>query len=67
MNMNRQIIQIAVAGTIENSMTQAEALIVALCNDGTVWSTTNRNSDWMKFPSIPQDHDINEIGCDQDS
>jgi hypothetical protein len=48
-----KIIQITIAGTVENRSTQCEAIILALCEDGTLWETTNRErgSKWYQWPT----------------
>ena len=59
--MTRKIIQIAACGVEENYTTQGEALIFALCDDGTLWRTDNRCIDerdcWTAVPEIPQSED----------
>lgn len=56
---NRKIVQIAACAVAENHMTQCEAYVHALCDDGTVWRLSNRDIDvdgfWAKVPAIPQD------------
>lgn len=57
----RKVIQIASAGTVENGQTQSECALIALCDDGTLWTTDNRRwADapgglWTRILSIPQD------------
>lgn len=53
--MNRKIIQIQSTGVVENSQTQCEMIVIALCDDGTLWKTTNRNmEDWVQLWNVPQ-------------
>lgn len=68
--MSRKIIQIAVAGTVENSATQSELSIFALADDGTLWHTDNREISkasvwqsgvWRQLPCLP-DCDAQEEG-----
>ncbi len=60
--MKRRIIQIAVAGIIENAQTQSEAIILALCDDGTLWATTNRGHGWQQWD---QPKDGEELGQEE--
>ena len=51
----RRIVQVAIAGVTENAATQCEALIVARCDDGTVWLRGNRGTTrWEQIPDVPQ-------------
>ena len=45
-----KIKQIAIAGVAETNSTQCEAMILALCEDGSLWITTNRNHPWERWP-----------------
>lgn len=47
--MNRKIIQIS------SGLTLHESVIVALCNDGTLWNISSNNPMWLQLPRIPQD------------
>lgn len=42
-----KIIQIAVAGVNNNSQTQCNAYIYALCEDGSLWGVRDTESDWF--------------------
>jgi hypothetical protein len=46
----RRIVQISAARDSNYHCTHT----VALCDDGTVWSITDDNNVWIKFPDIPQ-------------
>ena len=49
----RRIVQVAIAGVAETWMTQCEAIVLALADDGSLWSTTNRDVPWSAFPPLP--------------
>lgn len=53
----RKIIQISCSGVDNVSSTQCSFIIIALCNDGTVWQRDNNTDDphWCKLEDIPQD------------
>lgn len=42
--MTRKVIQIALAGHENTSSTQCNLTLVALCDDGTIWSTAHSNT-----------------------
>ena len=55
-NDERKVIQIAVANTQVN-----DEVIIALCNDGTIWrkkiisiGNLSKQSDWIRLQNIPQ-------------
>lgn len=50
----RKIVQIVACGIQENASTQCEMILHALCDDGTVWRTDNRNNEWWTVAPIPQ-------------
>lgn len=58
----RKIIQITASNamTCEDGYTEYEAMLFALCDDGTVWrlvednQSSMMNSQWRKLPNIPQ-------------
>lgn len=53
--MKRKIIQISSCRTENTYHTQAEFMVFALCNDGSVWEITNSTSaEWSRLPQIPQ-------------
>ena len=45
--MSRKVIQ------IDTALTDKLVLVVALCDDGTMWSRDNR-TDWKQLPPVPQ-------------
>ncbi len=49
----RKVVSVAVAGVEQNVFTQCEVLIVALCDDGTLWCADNRGWKWEQMPVIP--------------
>lgn len=52
----RRIVQISGVGVDNNSVTQCNAYLFALCNDGSVWRTnTSFYGEWLAMPPIPQD------------
>lgn len=53
--MTRKIIQISTSGVNNTQQTQADFILTALCNDGTVWNKFGHQSNWMKIEDIPQD------------
>lgn len=54
--MSRAIIQISVTDVRNVISTQCNVMVVALCDDGTVWDiqADSRHPIWRPFPSIPQ-------------
>jgi hypothetical protein len=53
----RKIVQITATG-VENTMgTQCDFMLVALCDDGTVWIKRGWSGDeiWYREPDIPQE------------
>ena len=50
----RKIIQIAVSGVENTASTQCNYIVVALCDDGTVWETS-ASFPWQQYQPIPQD------------
>ena len=55
--MKRQIIQVSIAHAI--SPDYDRTIVVALCNDGTVWEgeRADRQPYWVKAPPIPPSED----------
>ena len=55
--MERKIIQICCSGVENTSSTQCSFIVVALCDDGTVWQNEDNTADrhWCKLEDIPQD------------
>ena len=54
--MKRKIIQVSCSGVDNVSSTQCSFIVIALCNDGTVWQMDNNTNSpfWFKLPDIPQ-------------
>lgn len=54
--VERKIIQITACQVAEGAITQCEAYLHALCDDGTVWRISNRDIDdgreWQRVPRI---------------
>lgn len=50
----RKIIQISSMGVENVYETQCDYVIIALCNDGTVWEIRNTSSEWIQLPSLPE-------------
>ena len=54
--IKRRIVQISTTRVDEKLTTQCDYIIVALCDDGTIWEIGNRDfSKWTRIPNIPQD------------
>lgn len=53
--MTRKIIQICTTGCDNTQQTQADFILTALCNDGTIWNKFGHQSNWLKVEDIPQD------------
>jgi len=56
--MSRKIIQIAVTNSAPSTQNNSYDLIVALCDDGSVWeiiSGIGLARQWQKIPDIPQE------------
>lgn len=53
--MTRKIIQICTSGVENTQATQADFILTALCNDGTIWSRFGHQSNWLRVEDIPQD------------
>lgn len=53
--MTRKIIQICTSGVDNTQATQAEFVLTALCNDGTIWNKFGHQSNWLRVEDIPQD------------
>lgn len=54
--MTRKIIQIAAAGVENTQSTQSSLAVVALCDDGSVWLTSEKEAHpWQWLGAIPQD------------
>lgn len=49
---NRKIIQIS-SYQYKDEET-IEEVVIALCNDGTVWNITSSKQKWIQLPEIPQ-------------
>lgn len=52
--MKRKIIQIATAGVNNTRRTQCDYIIIALCDDGTVWQYQPYTQEWEQTIAIPQ-------------
>jgi hypothetical protein len=52
--VQRKIIQISSCGVMNNMVTQSNFVIIALCNDGTVWQNRDTSGMWEHLESIPQ-------------
>ena len=56
--MKRKIIQISCSGVDNVSSTQCSFIIIALCDDNTIWELDNNTSPrmpkWIKLPDIPE-------------
>lgn len=53
--MTRKIIQICTSGVENTQSTQADFILTALCNDGTIWNRFGHQSNWLRVEDIPQD------------
>lgn len=53
--MTRKIVQICTSGVENTQATQADFILTALCNDGTIWSRFGHQSNWLRVEDIPQD------------
>jgi hypothetical protein len=53
-NVGRQVVSISVSDMGNASSTQYEYMIVAACDDGSIWLIRNRDSEWFELPPIPQ-------------
>lgn len=53
--MTRKIIQICTSGVENTQGTQADFILTALCNDGTIWNRFGHQSNWLRVEDIPQD------------
>lgn len=51
----RKIIQVSAMGCEATSQTQTNAIIVALCDDGSVWVSDCPFKQWNRLPFVPQD------------
>lgn len=51
--MKRKIIQIATCGVANTRNTQCDQIILALCDDGTLWGKDNVSADWEQIPTVP--------------
>ena len=51
--MARRIVQIAACGVDNVSSTQCAYMVLALCDDGTLWEQRNTSSAWQCLFSIP--------------
>jgi len=50
----RKVVQISVSGVANTSNTQSDYIVVALCDDGTVWEMLGTHP-WQQLPAIPQE------------
>lgn len=50
----RRAVAIAMARTENNYATQCNYVTTALCNDGTMWSIRDNDTEWREMPGIPQ-------------
>lgn len=53
--MTRKIIQICTSGVENTQATQADFILTALCNDGTIWNRFGHQSNWLRVEDVPQD------------
>lgn len=71
-NDERKVIQIAVANTQvkdnDDYSNDYDEVIIALCNDGTIWRKTfissgnlSKQSDWIRLQNIPQGNTEKEL------
>jgi len=51
--MARRIVQIAACGVDNVSSTQCVYMVLALCDDGTLWEQRNTSSAWQCLSPIP--------------
>jgi len=53
----RKIIQVSCSGVDNVSSTQCTFIVIALCDDNTVWQLDNNTSKptWIKLPDMRQD------------
>lgn len=51
----RTPIQIAAFGVKRTERTQTNYVVVALCDDGTIWEYGDERGAWQKYDPIPQD------------
>ena len=58
----RKILQIAAMGVENNHGTQCNAIVLALCDDGTLWEIRDNTSQpaWCQYPQIPQDETLRD-------
>jgi hypothetical protein len=59
----RKIIQVSSSGVDCNISTQCSHILIALCDDGTVWELPNsgQTRGWNRLPGIPQDEEKYQI------
>ena len=59
--MTRKIIQITSTGVENTIQTQCNVMFMALCDDGTVWVTSDRilwdDNPWENVKGVPQEND----------
>jgi hypothetical protein len=51
----RKIVQVSMCPVPNTNSTQCNALIVVLCDDGTLWQSDDRHPEWMPLNPIPQE------------
>lgn len=51
----RKVIVLSVVGVANNATTQCNYIRIALCDDGTMWESDDRHSDWAPIKPIPQE------------
>ena len=51
-NMQRKITQIAISNVKNTFRTQCDYIVIALCNDGSIWEAPDGVS-WQRLPDIP--------------
>jgi hypothetical protein len=60
MARQRKIIQIATCGVDNVQSTQCNAILYALCDDGSLFGRCNNDDAWWQVPSVPDAPDIVE-------
>ena len=53
--MARKIIQISSCGVENSVITQCNAFLFALCDDGTLWEQRNTFSTWQQVSPVPSE------------
>ncbi len=50
----RRPVHVSVAGVANNQGTQCNYVTTVICNDGTIWESTDTRPDWIQLRLIPQ-------------